>query len=930
MRDKLTEILRITRYIDMNLYVPAMLSFVITSSFYKRLFEPEEIISFPYRTIGTSVLRNYDVAERVTNYIELFIIFAIFQFILSVVLNIFLKKYFQRDNKIITRIVEVLSITTIISMISGDVTLRFPVFILEGVLIGILFSWILEQFLFSKVKRLRDDPLQNDNKSIFFLTSINIALFLQFFIFRFIEINKEFLIIAFTVWVSLIILSGFSKKKDAFIHGIIPMNLLGIVPLLSNEIQYTLSGRIPDPFHVYVLLGAILLLTSVVLSRINLGKANRKGLLVNILIPIGIATLAAYNFYQHYIIVNGIPDLFHPGETNLPIQQLLNFGKVPFLEIFPTHGLSSFIPQFFFSLINGFYPLEGIIWSRFMYIIFVLLFYFLFVKGFRVSALTATLFSVFLPINFIYDLYFGVLVLFFLTIGHTFKSDPLSNKSIALTSLVLIFTLLWRIDFGIAAILTTVFLYGGYLFGKSKLFDKYTVGFYLKIALVFTLGMLVLLVNENSREILKTVFVFTTFQNNSMGLVEFSSGSSLRDTLQYFVFPLISIFYIVNFSLKTLVHKKCTRIEYILTGIAVFSLIISTRSLQRHSLVEGVFYNYLFILLFATLPLLLLQGKNVLKYKLFRYAILLLCVLAFLLPTGDKTYNIINFNLYQRSNSINLVNTIGRFEFNNWEPLERRVIIEGSSENYNDIVVFLKANLKGEQTFYDLSNATMLYILADKSFPTYLVPSIYHTSDIIQEGVIQDLQSLMLNDKLPFIIFKQGSGWDSVDYVDSEVRSYKIAEFIYTNYEPYQLVGSYQIWRNKDDIPANDGVHADQKLKIGYLPYVWANYDEQAITDVMLSSNSEVLSIPDNYSIDKGKGNYIEFLIDPTEEREARVHINDNDNSYIEFKVRKSTQPLKYLIRISMLYDWYGDVEKVKIVGIESNSVQQINLKYGD
>lgn len=930
MQKRISDLMGFMKYIDTNLYITGMLSFVFTSTFYERLFEPNEIISFPFRTIGTSILRNYDVAERVTKYIELFLIFAAIQILSSFIFNIFLKKFFNRDKKFITRILEILSVTVVISLISGDLSTKLPLFILEGVLLGIVFSWIIEQLFFSKIARVRGDLLQKDNKSIFLLASINISLFIQFYIFRYIEINKELLIITFAIWIALMMLSGFLRKKDSFIYALIPISLLGLVPLLSNETQYTLSERITDPFHPYVILGVTIVMVAVILSRINLGKVNRRKMLINVFIPISIATLTAYNFYQHYLTVNGLPDLFHPGETNLPIQQLLNFGKIPFLEIFPTHGLSSFFPQFFFGLINGFYPLEGLIWSRYMYIIFVLLFYLLLTKGFRVSSLTATLISVFLPINYIYDLYFGILVLFFLTVGNIFKNDPLSNRSVVLILGVNTFILLWRLDFGIATMITTIFLYGGYLFGKNKLFDKRTYGFYAKILVIFAVGMLIFIANSSTREILKALIVFITFQNSTMGLVEFSRGESLRDALQYLLFPLISMVYIVHFSFKALTHKETSKIDYILTSMAVFSLIISTRSLQRHSLIEGVFYNYLFVLLFATLPLLLLQGKGAVKYQIFRYLVLFFCILAYVVPTGDKTYNIVNYNLYQTSNSINLVNTIGRFEFNTWAPLERRVIIEGQDENYKDIVEFLKANLNEEQTFYDLSNASMLYILADKSFPTYLVPSIYHTSDIIQQGVIKDLQALMSNNNLPFVIFKQGSGWDSVDYVDSEVRSYKIAEFIYSNYEPYQLVGSYQIWRIKDDAPTNDGLQTDQKLKIGFLPYIWANYDEEPPTGIMLSSDSATLTIPGGYTLDKSKGNYIEVWIGPTEERDARVYLNGDNGSYIEFKVRQSAQPLKYLIRISMLYGWYREVGEVKIESSGDIPVRQINLKYGD
>jgi len=136
------------------------------------------------------------------------------------------------------------------------------------------------------------------------------------------------------------------------------------------------------------------------------------------------------------------------------------------------------------------------------------------------------------------------------------------------------------------------------------------------------------------------------------------------------------------------------------------------------------------------------------------------------------------------------------FDYHDWQNKEKRV--HDNKSQYQDIVSFINHSLEKNQTFFDFTNSPMLYVLADKKHVPYIIPNLYQTSDQIQNITLTKLENYHDKGDLPVVIFKQGNWWDFVDSVPNEVRSYRIAEYIYQNYRQIGTVNQYQIWVEKN------------------------------------------------------------------------------------------------------------------------------------
>ncbi len=921
-----------TQY-NLRVFCATLISLIICAQLYPLLFQHLALDNFKLRTIGASVLQNYSVSTRVLLYLSIslspILFFSFFNYILS---HTF-KLIFERDSSILIRLSEITFVISIIHLITHDSFISSSLFILYGLILTLFASWSFEYSSLKLGFKWQEKIIsQKSFKIIIFLTSINLALLTQLIFFNTFDLNPTFLGLVWIFNFILIILANSTKKVDKFFFRLMPLNALCILPVIANELQFTLASYINNPLLLLLFLGLIPIIISIAMKHRETDEKHRMELIGKVLIPLNLVGVTLITFYQETINIVGKLDLFHLGEANLPVHQLINFGKIPFLEIFPTHGLSNLMPQLLFGLFNGFNPLEGFIWFRFMYVILVILFYFLLVKGLRFSFLTASLITLFLPINYFFNLYYAFAIIFFLSIKYVFKSNPVSLKSLLVIAATNLITILWRLDFGIASVLVTMFLYTFYLLRTHTLLVKKTLFFVLFSVVSITVLSIIIRLIPDLNKIVQNMIIFSTFQNESMGISEFSSENFMKDSFQYLILPAISVLYLIIFALKPQQKRKIKSVEYMLIAIAMFSLIVSTRSLQRHSLIEGVSYNYLFVFLLICLPIFIFHYSDSYKYLIARYAFYVFSIFAFMIPLGDPNYSVINLNTLQDKISTNLVNSFTKFKFYNWSENERRIKITGDASNYSEIVEFLQAELKNKQTFYDLSNATLLYVLANKEFPTYIIPSIYHTSDLLQKNVISDLIALKKENRLPLVIFKQGSGWDAVDGVDSEVRSYKIAEYIYTNYIPYRIVGTYQVWSEKINEGITPEFEFDQKLNLGYLPFLWANYDKKTQKNNLkrlIRSDSNILLFDKIPQFDTTSGNYIEFIVKPSKGGVARLFMDDNNDDFIQFKIIESNKSEKYLIRVSMLYNWFRQPKKITLEG-KGFMIESLSLLEGD
>ncbi|MEQ8172973.1 MAG: hypothetical protein ABRQ38_29080, partial [Candidatus Eremiobacterota bacterium] len=311
---------------------------------------------------------------------------------------------------------------------------------------------------------------------------------------------------------------------------------------------------------------------------------------------------------------------------------------------------------------------------------------------------------------------------------------------------------------------------------KKSTFRNTILSFILVMVLAILIYILLLLIKNKS--ILETLLLIIQFMKSDPligGYPSIIKEYSPIAILQYIIFPLISLFYIIFFSINILKRKPLELKTYLLIFLACLSLIFSSRTLARHSLVEG-FSIFFFIFSLFCIPLLILKQK----YSIYSQVIFLNLFFIYIMIFPNYT---------------TLINENTLFEFKYWKNKESRVIITDVSQ-YKDLTSFLTQNLKVNQTFYEFITAPFLYAFTEKEVPEcFFLPTMFYASDPTQNYYIKKLNNLYENNKIPFIIFKDTAWWGSViDGIPNEVRSYRIAEFIYKHYKPLGTINTYQIW----------------------------------------------------------------------------------------------------------------------------------------
>lgn len=594
--------------------------------------------------------------------------------------------------------------------------------------------------------------------------------------------------------------------SNLIILSFIPALLIPISIPLSNELQFTLSSTVHiEPRFLSWAIVVFLLLSSLVLflvlSKKESIKVRSARVIGDVYFPIIVATASLFRYYQHTLVI-GAYDMFHQGELLISNQQLFSFGSLPFIGIYPTHGFSEMYYQVLYSLVNGYRPVEPLLWSWITPVIGAVLVYFI-LKNIIDPAfsLMATLL---VPISdLVGGYYYAMCMLIALCFIWAMKRMTLFRSS--LLWVTLIFMLFWRLDFGVAAMEGIVFIFfiihiKNVFMGSHDWTGVRNLGLSFLIVTFSSFVIFALLVALNRESISQIILQniqFIVYQNPVMSYTDIMPSYSNLVVLQYSLLPCVSVVYLIIFVFTLFMGRgNPSKKQIILVLLAIFSLIMSIRSVQRHSLLE-IYNSYLFVFLLICIPFYSKFRKN-LSQVLF---LGLLSVYLLAMPSYTIMLNNQNANF---------------FDYHDWQAKERKVYDDKSQ--YQDIVSFIDVSLSDNQTFFDFTNSPILYVFTDKKHIPYIIPNLYQTSELIQNITLEKLEDYRDKGDLPIVIFKQGNWWDLVDSVPNEVRSYRIAESIYRNYKPVGFVNQYQIWVEKNsslsDIYSQNWVIKPMKFKL--------------------------------------------------------------------------------------------------------------------
>ena len=587
-----------------------------------------------------------------------------------------------------------------------------------------------------------------------------------------------------------------ARPRAAASYSVVAASLLLWLPatgVAANELQYFLQEW--SPRRLAALAAGVWILATLTISSlvVRRGRVPRPSRALSLLgYPSLVATAAVIKAHVH-VRVLPVLDYFHKGEQVVPTQQLFEFGMVPFFDLRPVHTLSDMTYQTLYATFAGTErALDLLVWEGWVpAVVGIVLLYFLLLR--MAGPLVAVALCVCLPVLALAEPYYGPALIVPIAFAAVLeRPTTLRWWGFAVAWFCVA---LWRIDFGLAATAATVGVAGvhslrhglGWLRGCWRPFAV-TGAAALGVAIV-----LALLAERPTLSSLRLFFMTYVLRFATRTRPEIVDGYSFAAAFQYYLLPAVAIFAVVLFVARYLLgassfsgHRDRLRSATLAT-VAAFALVMSVRSLERHSLIEG-FQPYLFYLVVALLPLAVLGNRR----NRHGHGHLALCCLLLVIvvralitlpPFGFSSGYVAIANLGHRDEA---------FSFKKWEPEDERTLaLETRHEN---LLQFLGNNLDDDQTFFDFTNSPLLYALAGRRFPTYIIPNLEQTADTIQELTLSDLEELREHGRLPFVIFKQGNHWDRSDGIANEVRSYRIAEWIYRHFRPLGTIDDYEIW----------------------------------------------------------------------------------------------------------------------------------------
>lgn len=767
---------------------------------------------------------------------------------------------------------------------------------------------------------------------------------------RFFSIFSALLVL---VLLSAEMLVGRSRAKGncvgefRFVRAVWPFALLPLTIIFSNEIQYTLSVRFSldvATMTIWSVLVASLLSFSIFLyvraSRSSMAGVGGEDsaialrrLLVFRYLPATLVCAVAFTEYEDFVKFYAFHDLFHGGESLVPVQQLLQFGAIPYIDFYPPHGLFDMLPQLFYQLLNNTSYTESIIWGQ-GYILgwvprmlAVLLMYWLFARFVDHRSAFVVLF--FLPTYHLLHPYYVLLVL---------PLIALNGKERGILRWLLFWSLIlflygWRVDFGLATTAAATFMLLARFWSEPDwpVIRNALLGF----ALVFGSAALLFVVlcglrGQAPLYIVAQSLSYIQVQNQAAALPSIIQGVDLAAALQYILLPLVGVVYVAYFSAGILGGKKVSHLQGVVAFIAVVSLVLSSRSLNRHSHFEGVFNPYFFTLIIALVAVYFMRYSRTMQAVVFT----IVCAGSFaFFPKSTSLFNAFFYDKNVQREYAGPATKLKQPVLNSIPAPQTRV--DASFIHIDNIVFFLRSFLQGEETFYDFTNSPLLYAPAEKRAPVFILETLYHTSEPIQADVLQRLSARLEAGELPIVLFKQGNLWDYPDTVPNEIRSFRIVEFIYRHFRPCANVDNYEVWLSRALPAAGDCVsylqrrwpqyaqmpdtsrpglrsiaRNTQQFELLQLPHIWANHDERISRGAMNLGIAAVVSkqgeggyklqVPLN--LDKHQGNYIQLRVRSEQDSTAKLSYGQGNN--FSFSVVGDSVPQWYVIRISSQYAW--------------------------
>ncbi|RFC55895.1 hypothetical protein [Brumimicrobium aurantiacum] len=634
--------------------------------------------------------------------------------------------------------------------------------------------------------------------------------FLLYFAVLYLGISSNFLPVYIIISIVLMIffygINRYTKLSIRQInYAFLPLVLFSILAFISVELvllQYQKGSDFIGYRKLYLLL--FLLCSIGYYTHLKFRKNRLKNSAFLFRKYIAPSVIVAFALLVYYFpIVQQNTEVFELGNPANALHNIFKFNEIPFVDFMSSHMFSEQWYGILYSLIFGFNQrLDFQIYAFFNHVIFLFVVYYLLQKLFKNTAFSLLIILAFpfLTQVFSSDLVFCILP--FMIIRRIERKSTSQLYFYLIASLILL--IIWRIDTGYAALVSTLFYFIFLIITASiKINWKHFLKGSLWIGLTVLSLLILAIILRDSSTILDHFRTALHYVSGSQahGYTNIAYNYPHQFYISYFFLPSIAVLcvmYILFILWKKENFNVVTKQNIFILHASLFffliSLVNAQRGIVRHGYAEHNDGAVITTFYLALSLLLIFVFRNMVKSNrltLF-YVLCFSLFLSFRYFPYDPEFGTFDRAL-KKNCFLRLDNEISA------KTKVKRTQVNASfhEKKIKDFKAFLDKELTEEQTFLDFSNTPMLYYYTGREVPGYFCQNLQNSiDDYSQLNLLQHLSP----SKIPVVVFSSypKTWFDATDGIPNEMRYYLISEYIYQNYKPYGIISEKSIWVAKD------------------------------------------------------------------------------------------------------------------------------------
>lgn len=916
------------------------------------LIKDYNVTSFADHVMGNALLYNVDITQKVNNY---YIILFVLIPVISIGISKLLKYIFDEKDENAINFMNVVStlgiISTILAFINNQQGMqesRLTIIMLLSInviiIIGKLISKLLKkEFCFEDLKWA-------------IISSIPIAFFTTLIMHKFSSAISQnmwcwmvsYILGVITLW-GLINIPKINKnvlKKSYIIFLITP--LIEAIYLEGYNILNQYNIIIISKLRIDIILYSIFALVAVIYYIINRKKNieyNFEKYYYPIIIIFMVAIMVALP-----MVTTVSTDFFEQANHATGVYEFLRLGKIPIIENFDAHMMTNQVFGIIYGILNN--DAEGAIFCTYeIYrkVIFLLLMYFLLKNIF--SRDTSLLVTLFFALENDFGLTaFNIAILAILALINAYKKQDI--KSYLLYWLSLAFLCIWQLDIGYSISIATVIVLI-YLLIRDKKAEKeiklknaiITFASVIGVALIIFIGLCIL---KNINPITRLIeFLKVAMSNVNWAYSTMGEDTGVKFVVCYIILPLIVIGTLIYETFYS--KEKTDNLKIIIMSLGLFYILNFQRGMVRHSIAEGVSVQ---ILNLGLLYIAIFMAVNFYKQDVKKFAIL---YISLILLSGVLTINnpIEYKNVFDKT-----ISKYQTFELQDsvyTEKMQRVELAEYMKNEFKNLKIIMDELLQEDETYLDLSNQTLLYVLMDREKPVYVNQSPGLLSgDKTQEYFIEQIENY--EHGVPVMLKAKGKLLsENLDGIQNDYRYYLVSEYAYQKYTPLAIGDGYEVWVDKTKyeqylekisqiqnneitivIPEEYIKLETEKSSLGEIARIWAEYGEQEnknnsikiLENIEVNSNEHVVE-KNLEEVNKTEGNYLNLKIQSAQQTTLTINLYEDKQHVNTYIITIAEGEHEYKIRTSATYEWYEtNINNIGLISNDKINIESMEILY--